>query len=76
VSEDILYHELREIEPSKARQLVRKVLKQTGGNVSKTARILGREGTRCGGQGRDLLRTEAEDLTTVPERQNMLWRSL
>jgi len=41
VSEDILYHELRRIEPSKARQLVRKVLKQTGGNVSKTARILG-----------------------------------
>ncbi len=41
MSEDILYHELREIEPSKARQLVRRVLKQKGGNVSKTARILG-----------------------------------
>ncbi len=37
----ILYHELREIESSKARELVRKVLEKNSGNVSKTARILG-----------------------------------
>ncbi len=37
----ILYHELREIEPSKARELVRKVLAKNNGNVSETARILG-----------------------------------
>ncbi len=36
----ILYHELREIESSKARELVRKVLEKNSGNVSKTARIL------------------------------------
>jgi transposase len=36
----ILYHELREIESSKARELVRKVLKNNNGNVSETARIL------------------------------------
>ena len=35
-----LYHELRKENPAKARELVRKVLKQTGGNVSETARIL------------------------------------
>lgn len=35
-----LYHELRKENPAKARELVRKVLNQTGGNVSKTARIL------------------------------------
>lgn len=37
----ILYHELREIETSKARELVRKVLAKNNGNVSETARILG-----------------------------------
>ncbi|MDI6727377.1 MAG: helix-turn-helix domain-containing protein, partial [Thermodesulfovibrionales bacterium] len=37
----ILYHELREIETSKARELVRKVLSKNNGNVSETARILG-----------------------------------
>jgi len=37
----ILYHELREIESSKARELVRKVLNRQRGNVSQTARILG-----------------------------------
>ena len=36
-----LYHELRKANPVKARELVRKVLNQNGGNVSKTARILG-----------------------------------
>ena len=36
-----LYHELRKANPAKARELVRKVLNQNGGNVSKTARILG-----------------------------------
>ncbi len=35
-----LYHELRKENFAKARELVRKVLKQTNGNVSKTARIL------------------------------------
>lgn len=35
------YHELRKASPEKARMLVRKVLEQNGGNVSKTARILG-----------------------------------
>lgn len=37
----IIYHELRKIEPSKARELVRAVLERQKGNVSKTARILG-----------------------------------
>ena len=37
----IIYHELRKIEPSKARELVRAVLERQNGNVSKTARILG-----------------------------------
>lgn len=36
----ITYHELREISPQKARELVRKVLARQGGDVSKTARIL------------------------------------
>ena len=36
----ITYHELREISPEKARELVRKVLAKQGGDVSKTARIL------------------------------------
>jgi len=36
----ITYHELREISPQKARELVRKVLTKQGGDVSKTARIL------------------------------------
>jgi transposase len=35
------YHELRQISPVKAREVVRKVLRQHGGNVSDTARILG-----------------------------------
>ena len=37
----IIYHELRKIEPSKATKLVRAVLEKQGGNVSKTAKILG-----------------------------------
>ena len=36
----ITYHELREISPQKARELVRKVLEKQGGDVSKTARAL------------------------------------
>ena len=36
-----VYHELRKVSPEKARMLVRKVLEQNDGNVSKTARILG-----------------------------------
>ncbi len=36
-----LYHEMRKASPEKARELVRKVLQQNNGNVSKTARILG-----------------------------------
>lgn len=36
----ITYHELREISPQKARELVRKVLAKQGGDVSKAARIL------------------------------------
>jgi hypothetical protein len=36
----ITYHELREISPEKARELVRKVLAKQRGDVSKTARIL------------------------------------
>ena len=36
-----LYHELRKASPEKARELVRKVLEQNKGNVSKTAKILG-----------------------------------
>jgi putative transposase len=36
----ITYHELREISPQKARELVRKVLAKHGGDVSETARIL------------------------------------
>jgi hypothetical protein len=36
----ITYHELREISPEKARELVRKVLAKQNGDVSKTARIL------------------------------------
>jgi transposase len=36
----ITYHELREISPEKARELVRKVLAKQGGDVSNTARIL------------------------------------
>ncbi len=36
-----LYHELRRVSSERARLLVRKVLEQNGGNVSKTARILG-----------------------------------
>jgi len=35
-----LYHTLRKSNPEEARRLVRKVLKSTNGNVSKTARIL------------------------------------
>ncbi len=34
------YHELREVSPKKARELVRKVLDQNNGNVSKTAKVL------------------------------------
>ncbi len=37
----ITYHELREISKEKAREVVRKVLKNNQGNVSKTAGILG-----------------------------------
>jgi putative transposase len=36
----ISYHDLRSISPEKARQIIRKVLEHTQGNVSKTARIL------------------------------------
>ena len=36
-----VYHELREVSPEKARLLVRKVLYQNKGNVTKTAKILG-----------------------------------
>ncbi|TAN44844.1 MAG: hypothetical protein EPN22_05105 [Nitrospirae bacterium] len=36
----ITYHEIREISPEKARELIRKVLAKQGGDVSKTARIL------------------------------------
>ena len=36
-----VYHDLRKTSPGAARLLVRKVLEQNGGNVSKTARILG-----------------------------------
>ena len=36
-----LYHDLRIIAPCKAREVVRKVLVHTNGNVAKTARILG-----------------------------------
>ena len=35
-----LYHELRKENPARARELVKKVLEQNNGNVSKTARIL------------------------------------
>jgi putative transposase len=35
-----LYHEARKISPEKARELIRKVLKGQGGNVTQTARIL------------------------------------
>jgi len=35
-----VYHELRKTSPEAARMLLRKVLEQNGGNVSKTARIL------------------------------------
>src|SRR6201997_5524228 len=34
------YHELRKVSPKKARELVRKVLDQNKGNVSKTAKVL------------------------------------
>lgn len=34
------YHEIRALSPEKAREVIRKVLKQNGGNVSETARIL------------------------------------
>jgi hypothetical protein len=37
---NITYHDLREISKEKAQELVRKVLENTGENVSKTARIL------------------------------------
>ncbi len=36
-----VYHELRKASPERARLLVRKVLDQNGGNVSKTAKVLG-----------------------------------
>lgn len=36
----ITYHELREISPQKARELVRKVLAKQAGDVSKTALVL------------------------------------
>ena len=61
----ILYHELREIESSKARELVRKVLNRQRGNVSQTARILGIS-TNTVRRARD------SGLTTAPQRQNML----
>jgi len=35
------YHELREISPLKAREMILKVLERQGGNVSRTARVLG-----------------------------------
>ena len=38
---DRVYHDLRKTSPEAARLLVRRVLEQQGGNVSKTARILG-----------------------------------
>lgn len=34
------YHEIRALSPEKAREVIKNVLKQKGGNVSKTARIL------------------------------------
>jgi len=37
----VSYHELRMIAPRKARELVRKILASTGGNISETARIAG-----------------------------------
>lgn len=37
----ILYHELRALSPSKAREIIRKVLQSNAGNVSVTARIMG-----------------------------------
>jgi len=36
-----LYHEPRKVSPEKARMLVRKILEENNGNVSKPARILG-----------------------------------
>jgi DNA-binding NtrC family response regulator len=36
----IIYHELRDISPEKARELVRKVVANQEGDVSETARIL------------------------------------
>jgi len=36
----ITYHELRELSPQRARELVRNVLAKQGGDVSETARIL------------------------------------
>ena len=36
----ISYHEVRDISPAKARELVRRVLKSNGGNVSRTSDIL------------------------------------
>lgn len=37
----INYHDLRKLSPEKAREIIRKVLDNKGGNVSETARILG-----------------------------------
>lgn len=37
----INYHDLRKLSPEKAREIIRKVLDNNGGNVSETARILG-----------------------------------
>jgi hypothetical protein len=37
----ISYHDVREILPRKARELVRKVLGRNSGNVSQAARVLG-----------------------------------
>ena len=40
-NKDMSYHELRKTNPVSARMLVRKILAQNNGNVSKTAKILG-----------------------------------
>ncbi len=58
------YHDLREISPSKAREVVRKVLENNNGNVSEAARILGisRHTVRRARDG------DLEDLSRRPHR--------
>ena len=64
-----LYHELRKENPARARELVRKVLEQNNGNVSKTARILGID-------RKTVRRARDGTLDDLPRKPKRVWNKI